>query len=484
MRDVYDDLTGSLARFASTLSLADVPAGVKAEARRLLLDSIGCMIAATQTRIAPIAYGLIDFIGDGTVASVAGRDKRASLAGAIYANGRLANCMDLDETFPVGHHFGAAAVVAALALAEAGKATGSQFLQALITGYELGGRVASASGPPVVVANGGAIGFPDLYSFSASVVFAAAGSAIQMEAQNETLARQTLGIAGSNAPVPVAVKWAELPDLPDCKYADAGWAAVAGVFAARSAGLGATGLPAILDGDRSLIRICGTRRFDADTLVGGFGARWMLTDITYKPWPTCRWTHQALTALFKATAESNIDLQEIERIFIGTNVLLCTPRFINPAPRTFSSRQFSIPHAVAMALLGVPVGPAWLDEARDNEPRVRELREKVSVEQWGPANTFPNHIVRGQVRNMPARATIVMRDGTRHEAETEFALGDPWTTDTVYGDEHVIEKFRIASGLSTGHATEVVEAVMNIEAQPDVEQIVSVLRAANQDRFK
>ncbi|QOZ66639.1 hypothetical protein [Bradyrhizobium arachidis] len=47
--------------------------------------------------------------------------------------------MDLDETFPVRHHFGAGAVVAALALAAVRKATGSQFLQGLIAGYELGG---------------------------------------------------------------------------------------------------------------------------------------------------------------------------------------------------------------------------------------------------------------------------------------------------------------------------------------------------------
>ncbi|MCK1408300.1 MmgE/PrpD family protein [Bradyrhizobium sp. 76] len=481
MRDT--DLTGALARFTSTLKLADVPNNVKADARRLLLDSIGCLIAATRTRIAPIVYSLADFMGDGKVASIVGRKQRASLAGALYANGRLANCMDLDETFPVGHHFGVAAVVAALALAEAHNATGSHFLQAVITGYELGGRVASASGPPMILKDDRLIGFPVLYNFSASVVFAAAGSAIQLESQNETLARQTLGIAGSNTPVPIASKWAELPDLPDCKYADAGWAALAGVFAARSAALGATGPSAILDGDCGLIRMYGTDRFDPDTLIGEFGSRWMLSDITYKPWPTCRWTHQPLTALVKAAAKANIDVEQIEHVFIGANLFLCTPRFSNPTPRTFTSRQYSIPHAVAMVLLGIPVGPAWLDESWDNDP-VRALREKVSVEHWEHANTLASHIVRGQVRNMPARATIVMRDGRRLEAETEFALGDPWTSDTVYGDEHVIEKFRVASGLSTARATEVIEAVMNIEAQPDVEAVVSVLRDANQNPSK
>ncbi|WFT97043.1 MmgE/PrpD family protein [Bradyrhizobium barranii] len=121
MDNTSTDLTGALARFASSLNLADnladVPTDVKADARRLLLDSIGCILAAARTRMAPIVHGLAEFLGDGNAASIAGRKQRASLAGAVYANGRLANCMDLDETFPVGHHFGAGAVVAALALA-------------------------------------------------------------------------------------------------------------------------------------------------------------------------------------------------------------------------------------------------------------------------------------------------------------------------------------------------------------------------------
>lgn len=41
-----------------------------------------------------------------------------------------------------------------------------------------------------------------------------------------------------------------------------------------------------------------------------------------------------------------------------------------------------------------------------------------------------------------------MLDGRRLQAETAFALGDPWRSDTAYGDDGVLEKFRVASGLS------------------------------------
>ncbi|MCC8977856.1 MmgE/PrpD family protein [Bradyrhizobium acaciae] len=477
MTNSFTDVTGTLARFASTLDLRNVPAAIKAEARRLLLDSIGCMTAATRTRMAPIAHRLADFMGVGNVASVVGRKQHASLAGALYANARLGNCMDLDETFPVGHHFGMAAVVTALALAEERNANGSQFLQAVITGYELGGRVASALGLPMLFTEGQLSGFPDVYSCSASVVFAATGAAIQLEAQDEALARQSLGIAGSNTPLPTTGMWASSTiDLPDCKYADAGWATLAGVFAARSAGFGATGFSAIFDGDRGLIKMSGTDRFDPDNLIGGLGSRWMLADITYKPWPTCRWTHHPLTALLKALDNRNLSTDEIKEVVIGANVFLCTPRFRNPSPRTFCSRQWSIPHAVAMILLGIPVGPAWLDPAQDDDKNVRTLREKVRIEHWYRANLIQTNTIREQWRNMPAHVTIVLRDGTRLEAQTEYALGDPWTSDTAYGDQQVIEKFRSVSGLSEVRANDVIEAVSDIETQRDVKAIASALR--------
>lgn len=478
MRNAATDLTGALARFTSTLRLADVPDNVKAEGRRLILDTLGCMISATRTRMAPIAYGSADFLGDGNVASIVGRKQRASLAAALYANGRLANCMDLDETFPPGFHFGVGAVVGALALAEALKASGSQFLQAVIAGYELGGRVASAAHPNLKVSDSRVDTSQGLFSFSVSVVFAAAGAAIQLEGHDDRLARQTLGLAGTNTPVPFSSKYQQAQDIPDCKYEDAGWSALAGVFSARSAALGATGFTDMFDGDRGLLRMCGIEKFDSDYLIGELGSRWMLADITYKPWPTCRWTHHPMTALAKAAAKAKFDARQIESVVLETHHINRTIRFNNTAPRTFCSRQFSIQHGSAMLLLGIPVGPAWLDEAQDRNPEVRALREKIHIEEWDRGNAFGQYLVRGGVRNMPARAIITLRDGTRLEGETDFALGDPWTSETAWGDEQVAEKFRAVSGLSAAHANAVIRTVLDIESQPDVDFIASVLRDA------
>ncbi|MCP1909577.1 2-methylcitrate dehydratase PrpD [Bradyrhizobium elkanii] len=222
----------------------------------------------------------------------------------------------------------------------------------------------------------------------------------------------------------------------------------------------------------------GVERFDPDLLVGALGERWLLPDITYKPWRSCRWMHQPLTALLRALHGESVDPREIQEVALGTNVFCCTPRFTTPEPTTFCSRQFSIPQSVAMILLGIPVGAGWMDEAQDDDPRRTRTPGEGACRKMGSANAWGRHIVHEQWRNMPARADVVMRDGRRFAAETEFALGDPWSSDTAWSHAEVTAKFKEVSGLADAAADAVIDAVLNLEEEPDTARIVSAMRHA------
>src|SRR5258708_135145 len=165
--------TRLMADYFSRLDLSDAPDRVVHEAKRLLLDTIGCLLAACDSEIAPVIRNAAALFGDGDVASIAGNPRRSSLLAAIYANGRLANALDFDETFPVGAHFGIGAVTVALAFAEAFRLSGREFLSSVLAGYEFGGRVAAHIGPVVRDAGGRVMGFPDTWGVAAPVVMAA-----------------------------------------------------------------------------------------------------------------------------------------------------------------------------------------------------------------------------------------------------------------------------------------------------------------------
>jgi len=471
------DATRILATHVSGLALEDVPAHVQHEAKRLILDTLACLIAGVDCEIGSIANGMAVWFGTQPQATIAGAAERGSLLGAIYANARTANALDFDETFPVGAHFGAVAVVVGLALAEERGLSGADMLLATIAGYEFAGRVASHIGPVVQVAGGRVTGFPDVWGVAAPVVIAAAAAAAKASDYPAPLFLEAIGLAGSNAPLPVGAQWSSAVDLPNCKYCDAGWCAVTGTVAALSAKEGSRGFTALLDGDRGLARMYGVTNADADLLTDDLGRRFMLEDITYKPWPTCRFTHYALTALAELMERQSVEAEAIREIVIETGPLAASARFTNPEPATFASQQFSYPHMIAMMLLGVPPGPAWFDHKHATDPAVRRLKARTRIVQHPRASGFAETFVRNQIRTMPGGITLVMLDGTTHRCESDYARGDPWDTNTRFGDAEVLRKF--LSLVPGDDGAELAHAVMNLEHATSVSRIAAALARAS-----
>ena len=468
----------SLAVFLSDLQLDDVPPDLQQEGKRLLLDTIGCLVAGAETEIGPLVTGLGRLFGSQPEATVVGASERQSLLAAVYANGRIANAMDFDETFPVGVHFGVGAVIAALALGETRRLHGRDVLLATIAGYELGGRVASAIGPMVHIENGAVTGYPAVWGVGAPVVVAAAAASAKSLSLDADLFAQAIGLAVSNAPLPVGAQWSNAVHLPNCKYCDAGWCAVAGVFGALSAQRGSTGFEAVLDGDQGLVRMYGADAEGNGHLAHGLGSHWMLSDITYKPWPSCRFTHYPMTALSRLLSRSPLEPDEIQEIVVETSPLAQSERFTNPSPRTFASRQFSYPHLIAMMIAEVAPGSAWLDEGLAASPEVERIKQKVRIVPHPRGGEFAKDFERNQMRTLPGGVTIVKTNGETLREDADFALGDPWDDTTRFGDAEVVEKFRDLVDHPQREAA--IEAVMTLERQPSLAPVVELLRCSPQ----
>jgi 2-methylcitrate dehydratase PrpD len=468
--------TQVLAAYVSGLSLETVPGHVRHEAKRLVLDTLGCLIAGVNCEIGSIAGTMAAWFGLQSRATIAGAQARGSVLGAIYANARTANALDFDETFPVGAHFGSAGVVVALALAEELGLSGPEMLLATIAGYEFAGRVASYIGPVVHVDSGRVVGFPDVWGVAAPVVIAAAAATAKARRYEPSLFQQAIGLAGSNAPLPVGAQWSGAVDLPNCKYCDAGWCAVTGTVAALSAQEGSRGFTELLDGDRGLARMYGVANADSNMLTADLGRRFMLEDITYKPWPSCRFTHYALTALADLRERRPLAVDSIREVVVETGPLAASARFTNPEPATFASQQFSYPHMIAMMLLDVPPGPAWFDPKHATDPAVRALKAKTRIVQHPRASRFAETFVRNQIRTMPGGITIVTPDGV-YRAESDYARGDPWSPSSRFGDADILGKF--AALVPGEDGAELADAVMNLEHEGSVSRIAAALGRAS-----
>jgi 2-methylcitrate dehydratase PrpD len=443
------------------------------QTKRLLLDTLGCGQAATGTEIGRLVDGTASFFGGPAAASMLGKTGAAPVFSAVYANARLGNALDFDETFPVGAHFGIGAVAAALAASEERAATGVELLTSIAAGYEAGGRVASYIGPVAQIEHGAVKGFPQVWGVAAPVVFAAAAASARASSQSPDTVLQTLAHAGSNAPLPAGAMWSGATDLPNCKYCDAGWCAATGAFAALLAQKGGTGFTTILDGPLGLARMYGVDNADTGLLVRGLGEQWMLDDVTYKPWPTCRFTHYALTALQNIVDRHDLKPEEITRIVLETGPLAASRRFTNPDPVTFASRQFSYPLMAALIVAKRPAGPQWMDPALDADPVIRALKSKVQVVAHANGGEFARRFERNQIREMPGGARVETTRGL-FTCESDFALGDPWDAATAMSDKQLAAKFM---SLWHGDAGEdIVDAVFNLDRAPNLQALSRLIR--------
>lgn len=434
-----ESATRSLARFVSGLAFEGLPAEVVHEAKREILDIVGCAMAAYPSEVGRISTNLVKELGGVPEATVIGSGDKTSCVNAAYVNARMANALDADDMFYKVGHFAQSAVAAALALCERRSASGKDLITAAVAGFEIAARVGLGAAGPVSVSHGGK--GSRSHSAGLTMMMAAAGASAKALGLDIERAYHTLCIAGAYVPAPTFRKHTEnTGPLPLFKYGDAGWCAQAGVTAALLAEKGATGLPDILDGESGVLVGLGNaiESIDSNAMTAGFGKKWHLLETSYKPWPSCRLTHHPLTAFSLIMAENHLDWREIERVVVRGDRMTTGVRFRQQQPAGMVSSQFSHPHSIAMMALGIK-RHLWHSPDIAADPLVREFRSRVIVE----ADTEHPQTTAGSARSVwaPASVEVVARGQTFNRSALQ-AKGDPFEKATYFTDEELADKFR------------------------------------------
>src|SRR5881628_3913856 len=106
-----------LARFVTGLRLEDVPSPVVTKATRLVLDTLGCALAATRYDFGRAARETAERLGGHHESTLVGSKVRVAAANAVLANATLAHGLDFDDTREDAIvHTGSVAVTTSLAV--------------------------------------------------------------------------------------------------------------------------------------------------------------------------------------------------------------------------------------------------------------------------------------------------------------------------------------------------------------------------------
>jgi 2-methylcitrate dehydratase PrpD len=450
--------TRRLAEYASQQRYDDIPTEVIAQAKRAIRDSIACLLGGAALPLGrEMRHLFLTMAADGD-ATVAGSKRRVTAPMASLINGYLANLFDYDDTLGGIAHPGATVVAPALAMAEQGRATGKDFLAAVVVGYDVCARVTAATVPSFERSKQ-VRGLGPWQVFGAVTV---AGRLLDLEA--EAMAR-AFGLAAMNAPVPVWGKMYEERPLTSLKN-NFGWASMAGVLGALYAAEGLDGHHEILDGETGFWAMAGSDRCDYDVLTANLGSHYSVGDISFKPYPSCRHTHSALDAVRLIMNDHPDRMDTVVRVALrSSSKIHC---FADCEPKTFIDAQYSLPYLVAVLLRGVPPGYRWLDKSPWRDPSVLEMASNVSV---GIDPDAEADLMRGYMR---MTAQVHFADGESVESQVMYPRGDPRNP---LSDDDLNEKFYslVAPLLGDSRARELFDVIGNLESERNLDALCANL---------
>lgn len=440
-------LTDVATDFTLNTGWEDLPVAVRHQAKRCLLDTLGALIAGSQTPVAAILRKTARRHFGGRQATILVSGERVSAAGAALANGFSGNALDIDDGYRnTKGHPGACSLPPLLAAAEmADRCTGQKFLTALVIAYELGIRAGLIRHATTEV-------YHSSGSWGAVAGAAAAGRLLGLTRRQVFHA---MGAAEYHAPIAPMMKGIDTPSMGKDSI---GWGCMVAILSALMARDGFTGIRSLFDDAP-----------DAE-VVRSLGSRWEILNLYYKPYATCRWGQPAVAGALKIVREQNLAPAQIKSIRVRT--FEAATRLPNGPPRDTEEAQYNLAFPVAAALLDGEVGPVQVLPPRLHDPDLLSLLGRITTEVAPEFEAeFPT--------KAPAEVVVETTAGQVFRSGRMEAMWEP--PDSLPTDNELAEKFHWLAGPVIGRSVseQLADQIWSSERWASIAPIVDCCRSAH-----
>ena len=436
-------VTRILAHYVVSARYDDLPANVRKEGVRTLLNWVGVAIGGSRHQTVDIAASALAPFSGPQQASLLGRRERFDIMNAAFINGVSSHIFDYDDTHlkTIIHPAGPVAS-AILALSEMQPVSGKDFLNALVLGVETECRIGNSVYP-----NHYDVGW---HITGTAGVFGAAAAAGKLLGLNEQQMVWALGLAASQ-PVGLRESFGSMN-----KSFNPGRAASDGIFAAVLASKNFTSSDAMIEAKRGWANTISTKQ-DYREINDGLGLRYEAALNTYKPFACGIVMHPAIDAAIQLRNENKLTADQIERVELKVHPLVLELTGTK-TPRQGLEGKFSIYHAVAVALVEGAGGEKQFSDRAVTDPTVVALRGKVVP------------VITPGIDPAQVDMTIVLKDGRTLHRHIEHAIG---SVEMPMTDRQLETKFAdLADGILPAAAIRrVMDACWNVENLPDAAEI-------------
>jgi 2-methylcitrate dehydratase PrpD len=390
------DVTRILARYVVNAKYEDLPAPVRKEAQRTLLNWAGVAIGGSKHETLDIAIAALSpFAGSGQ-ATVLGRKEKMDVMHAALMNGISSHIFDYDDThLRTIIHPGGPVASAILALSEYRPVSGRDFLNALVLGAEVECRIGNSVYPAHYE-----IGW---HITGTTGVFGAAAAAGKLLGLNEQQMVWALGLAATQ---PVGLK--EMFGTMTKSF-HPGRAAQNGLTAAFLASKNYTSSNQGIEAKEGWANALSTGR-DFREITDNLGKTYEISINTYKPFACGIVIHPTLDACIQLRNENKLTADQIERVELHVNRLVESLTG-KKTPQTGLEGKFSVYYAAAVALIKGAAGEKQFSDALVKDPQVVALRDRVAT------------IIEPDISSERVHVVITLKDGRKLEKYIENAIG-------------------------------------------------------------
>lgn len=448
-------MTNSFIKNISSITKNKISTDVWEQARRVLLDYMGCALAGAKT-IASKEQGLVQYMSTMQgECSLLGHCVKVSMQNAALINGISAHMIELDDGHRRGAvHVGATIFSALLAVAEKEQLTCTDILYGAIVGYEATIRTACAVQPG-----------NKLRGYHATGTCGTLGAAIAIAAstgQDFDQMKSTLSAAVASSAGVLEMQ----EDDSDMKPLNVGRAAMDAVACAY---LGKAGFKAPADaigGKRGFLQVM-TDEPHSEYLTDFDGNPLAITQIYQKSYASCRHAHSSIEAALTLRPSIINQLSSINSLTVEVYKLAISGHDHTDI-QSISSAKMSIPFGVALALVNGSAGLYDFTDESITNSLILDLTKKVTV--------VENEELTSLVPQKRASVvTIKMVDGTSLSHRVDYPKGEP---ENPLTEEEIQQKFT-SLAMYAGLPQETCERVMHSILHEDFD-IAEVLKEINE----
>ncbi len=454
-----ETITAKMARWAATLEYKHLSNDAVYQAKRFLLDSVGCALGGYQQHDVKIALEVLDEVAGRGPATIIGTGKKVDAVSASLANALMIRCMDYNDIYWKQDPSHPSDIFpAAMAGCERAKTGGQELIVGFVLGHEFEMRFCEAAFPGVRERGWH---HATLTAFVSPFV---AGRALNLTWEQ---IQHAVGISASRHCTLGAVTAGKLTMM---KNTVDPMATQSGMLAALLAEKGYTGPEHVIDGKEGLVHCYGPE-WKLNILTDGLGESWRITQCGMKFFPTEALTHAPISAVLDLVKKNDLHPDQVARIQIRSLAraadILSDPSKYDP--HTKETADHSLPYVIAAALVDRQVTPAQFEMAKIMDPTIRAQLKKVEV----VADPEIEKVFPALQRVI---VTITKTDDQTFTEQLDYPKGDPRNPLT---DQEIEEKFAaLADGvLSPSAQKKLNDAIWNLEKLSSVSKLMALMKA-------